>query len=99
MHSGKEDARAHRKALNAEVTSLLDQTQALYKQLDKIIQAKVAQKALEASSSSNVINENTAATSSDSDSEAPLEREEIAKLLLLVSKASQNGYVTEEQKG
>lgn len=31
--------------------------------------------------------------------EKRLEREDLAKLLLLVSKAAQNGYITEEQKG
>lgn len=94
LHSGQQEAKAHRKALNKEVNNLLEQTQALYKQLNSIIQARVAQMALEQSTGPS----NKEAIAPREGKEEPLGREEISKLLLLVSKASQNGYISNDQK-
>ena len=41
----------------------------------------------------------SAATGHATVDQSELKREEISKLLLLVSKAAQNGYISEEQKG
>jgi hypothetical protein len=94
LHSGQVEAKAHRKALNREIDSLLEQTQALYKQLNVIIQSRVAQMALEQSAPSSA----KAPSPSEGNEEEPLSREELSKLLLLVSKASQNDYISNEQK-
>lgn len=81
--------------MNGKVVKLLEHTEILYKGLNALIQKEVARIALAQSASpskSGVIAEGSIA-------ESKLEREEVAKLLLLVSKAAQNGYITELRKG
>lgn len=85
LHSGREDAREHRKALNREIEELLRQTQLLYAQLERTLQMKK--------------NQNAQNISATSDSEEPeLSREEVAKLLLLISRAYSIQHITSAQR-
>lgn len=96
LHSGQEAARIHRRALNKEIAGLLEQTQALYQQLNDIILTKVNKMVLGLASGGSDVAAGEISPSSGDD--APLTREEAAKLLLLVSKAGQAGYIGEVQK-
>lgn len=72
---------SHNAILNNEIENMLEQTQLLYKQIDATLQRVLDENTMKQQLPS------TSTTNNKSSSELPLQREEIAKLLLLSSRA------------
>jgi hypothetical protein len=75
----------HRKHLNTEIENMLEQTQLLYKQIDVTLQRITANDEKKTDSSPSF--SSPSSPTRKENSEPPLQREEIAKLLLLSSRA------------
>jgi hypothetical protein len=94
-NGNREEALSHRKHLHAEIENMLEQTQLLYKQIDATLQRITAKDPSAASGASGSSSSST--SSSAHNSEPPLQREEIAKLLLLSSRAHSVQQISVQQ--
>ncbi len=82
--SGKDDVKVHRKSLNIEIGSLLEQALGLHSQLESVIRRATPSR--------------TSPGKPLSSQEPELNREEVAKLLLLVSRAFSINQISNEQR-
>jgi hypothetical protein len=89
------DDQSNRFLLSSEIANLLHQTQQLFQVLDLTIQKQQLQAAQHQQLSDE---EQEQIESANSDEDAPLAREEVAKLLLLVSRAHGIGQLSDDQK-